>query len=61
MMLKDFDPMWIGYLQALGWAGMGQTDLSKITVLGESLDDCQFNFRPHRFMAQAYGIDWSAS
>ena len=61
MMLKDFDPMWIGYLQALGWAGMGQTDLSKITVLGESLEDCQFNFKPHWFMAQSYGLEWSPS
>ena len=61
MMLKDFDPMWIGYLRALGQAGMGQTDLSKVTVLGESIEDCQFNFRPHSYMAQSYGLKWSPS
>ncbi len=57
MMLKDFDPMRIRYLQALGWAGMGQTDLSKITVLGESLEKCQFNFKPHRQMAHAFQLE----
>ena len=61
MMLKDFDPMRIGYLQALGWAGMGQTDPSKITVVGESLENCRYNFRPHQFMAQCYGLRWSPS
>jgi hypothetical protein len=51
--------MRVGYLQALGWAGMGQTDFSKITVLGESLENCQYNFRPHEFMAQVYQLDVS--
>lgn len=59
MMLKDFNPMRIGYFEALYYAGMGQADISKITLLGESLEDCQFNFRPHRFMAQCYGLDYS--
>jgi uncharacterized protein (DUF362 family) len=60
MMLKNFDPMRIGYLQALGWAGMGQTDFSKIKLIGESLENCQYNFRPHEFMALCYGLNWSA-
>lgn len=56
MMLKNFDPMRIRYFQALGWAGMGQTDMSKIKVIGESLENCQFSFRPHRQMAMAYQL-----
>ena len=56
MMLKDFNPMRIAYLQALGWAGMGQTDFSKIKVVGESLENCQYNFKPHWFMAECYGL-----
>jgi hypothetical protein len=55
-MLKNFDPMNIGYLRALAEAGMGQADLSKITILGESLENCQYNFRPHDFMALCYGL-----
>lgn len=56
MMLKDFNPFRIGYLEALAYAGMGQGDLSKIKVIGEKLEDCQFNFKPHNFMAQCYGL-----
>ncbi|MBN1972078.1 MAG: DUF362 domain-containing protein [Sedimentisphaerales bacterium] len=56
MMLKNFDPMNIGYLKALAQAGMGQADLSKITVLGESLENCQYNFTPHEFMGQVYQL-----
>jgi uncharacterized protein (DUF362 family) len=59
MMLKNFDPMKIGYMEALAYAGMGQADMSKITLLGEKLEDCQFNFRPHQFMAQCYGLPLS--
>lgn len=59
MMLKDFNPMRIGYLEALTYAGMGQGDLSKIKVIGEKLEDCQFNFKPHKFMAQCYGLEYS--
>ncbi len=59
MMIKNFDPLRIGYLKALGEAGMGQTDFSKITVLGESLENCQYNFRPHDFMGQVYQLEVS--
>ena len=59
MMLKDFNPLRIGYLEALAYAGMGQGDMSKIKVIGEKLEDCQFNFRPHNFMAKCYGLEYS--
>ena len=57
MMLKGFDPLRIGYLRALGQVGMGQADVAKVNVIGESVENCQYDFRFHRRMAQAYGIE----
>jgi uncharacterized protein (DUF362 family) len=54
--LMGFDPSGILYLASMSQAGMGQTDMSKIEVLGTPADQCQYHFKPSRQVAQAYGL-----
>jgi uncharacterized protein (DUF362 family) len=54
--LMGVDPAQILYLASMGQAGMGQTDLSKIDVLGTPADQCQYHFKLARGVAEAYGI-----
>jgi uncharacterized protein (DUF362 family) len=54
--LMGFDPGPISYLAYMGKAGMGQTDLSKIEVVGTPAEQCQYHFKVSRRVADAYGI-----
>jgi uncharacterized protein (DUF362 family) len=54
--IMGFDPTPISYLAYMGKAGMGQTDLSKIEVLGTPAEQCQYHFKVGRRVAEAYGI-----
>jgi len=54
--IMGFDPGQIMYLTAFARAGMGQGDLDKIDVVGTPLEQCQYHFKPHRRMAEAYGL-----
>ena len=54
--LMGFDPASILYLTSMGQAGMGQTDVAKIEVLGTPMDQCQYHFKPGRQTAEAYGL-----
>ena len=54
--LMGFDPAQILYLASMGQAGMGQTDLSKIEVLGTPADQCQYHFKLAQGVAEAYGL-----
>ena len=54
--IMGFDPSQIMYLTAMAEAGMGQGDLDKIEVLGTPLEQCQYHFKPHKHMANLYGI-----
>jgi len=55
--LMGFDPSQIMYLVCMAEAGMGQGDLSKIKVLGTPIAECQYKFRPHVKMTEAYGFE----
>lgn len=54
--LMGFDPTQIMYLASMAEAGMGQGDLSKVEVLGTHPEQCQFHFKPHRKLIEAYGL-----
>ena len=54
--LMGFDPGKIMYLTSLAEAGMGQGDLSKVTVLGTPAEECQFRFKPHERLIEPYGL-----
>ena len=54
--LMGFDPASILYLTSMSQAGMGQTDMAKIEVMGAPMDQCQYHFKPGRQTAQAYGL-----
>lgn len=54
--LMGFDPNKIMYLTSLAEAGMGQGDLSKVTVLGTPAEECQFHFQPHPRLIEPYGL-----
>lgn len=54
--LMGFDPGKIMYLTSLAEAGMGQGDLSKVTVLGTPAEECQFHFKPHERLVEPYGL-----
>jgi uncharacterized protein (DUF362 family) len=54
--LMGFDPAQILYLASMGQAGMGQTDLDKIDVLGTPTEQCQYRFKVNERVAEAYGI-----
>ncbi len=52
--VMGFDPDQIMYLQTMTQAGMGQGDLAKITILGNSLAECQCQFRISKKLVEAY-------
>ena len=54
--LMGFDPGQITYLAAFAEAGMGQDNLDKIEVAGTPPEQCQYHFKPHRRMAEVYGL-----
>jgi uncharacterized protein (DUF362 family) len=54
--IMGFDPTQILYMSSMNEAGLGQGDLDKIKVLGANLNDCLFKFKPHKDLAEAYGI-----
>jgi len=54
--LMGFDPTKIMYLTSLAEAGFGQGDLAKVNVLGTPADQCQYHFKPHDRIAEAYGL-----
>jgi uncharacterized protein (DUF362 family) len=54
--LMGFDPNKIMYLTSLAEAGFGQGDLAKVNVLGTPVDQCQYHFKPHDRIAEAYGL-----
>lgn len=43
--MMGFDPTQIMYLSAMAEAGMGQGDLTKISVLGTPVEQCQYKFK----------------
>lgn len=55
--LMGFDPGQIMYLSAMAEAGMGQGDLDKVEVLGTPAEQCQYKFKPHRKLVEAYGLE----
>jgi len=52
--VMGFDPDDIMYLQAMTQAGMGQGDLNRITILGNTLQECQCRFRISKLLAEVY-------
>ncbi len=52
--LMGFDFAKVGYLSFAARAGMGQSDLSKIEILGENVKDHIRKYRPHRFIERQY-------
>jgi uncharacterized protein (DUF362 family) len=54
--LMGFDPTQILYLTSMAEAGMGQSDLSKVEVLGTPPEQCQYHFKPNRKMIEPYGL-----
>ena len=54
--IMGFDPTQILYMSSMNEAGLGQGDLDKINVLGANLNDCLFKFKPHKDLAEAYGL-----
>ncbi|MBN1818409.1 MAG: DUF362 domain-containing protein, partial [Sedimentisphaerales bacterium] len=53
--VMGFDPDQILYLQAMTQAGMGQGDLGKINILGNTIEQCQQKFRISKQLVEAYG------
>lgn len=45
--LMGFDPSQIGYLAYCHQGGLGEGDISKIDIIGESIESCARPFRPH--------------
>jgi hypothetical protein len=43
-------------MSSMNEAGLGQGDLDKINVLGTNLNDCLYKFKPHKDLAEAYGL-----
>ncbi len=54
--IMGFDPSQIMYFNAFGEAGMGQNDLSKITVVGTPAEQVQFKFKLNQRLAEAYNF-----
>ena len=46
--LMGFDPDSIGYLHFCGKAGLGETNIGNINIIGTSVEECRRTFRPHR-------------
>ncbi len=54
--LMGFDPTKILYLTSMAEAGMGQGDLTKVQVLGTSVDECRYKFKPNERLIEPYGL-----
>ena len=54
--IMGFDPNEVLYLSSMYEAGMGQGDFSKINVIGANVDDNLFKFKPHKDLAEPYGL-----
>jgi len=54
--IMGFDPKRVLYLASMNQAGMGQGDLDKISVSGTPLDQCLYQFKPNKTMAEVYGL-----
>jgi uncharacterized protein (DUF362 family) len=52
--LMGFDWRKVGYLVFSAQAGMGQTDLDRIDILGPSIRDLARPYRPHDTVEQQY-------
>lgn len=52
--IMGFDPSQIMYFNAFAEAGLGQNDLSKITVVGTPIEQCQYKFRLSTRLADVY-------
>jgi uncharacterized protein (DUF362 family) len=46
--LMGFNPNSIGYLNFCGKAGLGETSINNINVIGTNLEECERTFRTHR-------------
>jgi uncharacterized protein (DUF362 family) len=46
--LMGFDLDSIGYLYFCGKAGLGETNIDDINIMGTSVEECRRTFRPHR-------------
>lgn len=54
--IMGFDPKRVLYLSAMTEAGYGQGEIERINVLGTSLDQCLYNFKPHEEMGKLYEL-----
>jgi uncharacterized protein (DUF362 family) len=54
--IMGFDPTQILYMSSMNEAGLGQGDLDKINVVGANLNNCLFKFKPHKDLAEPYGL-----
>ncbi len=54
--VMGFDPEQILYLRAMSKAGMGQGDLGKMEILGDSIETCQCKFQPSKLLIEPYGL-----
>lgn len=54
--IMGFDPGRILYLKSMTEAGMGQGDLSKVEVVGARLEECRFQFKVGKEMADLYQL-----
>ena len=56
--LMGFDPASIGYLYFCGRAGLGETVVDRINIVGAGLDECRRPFKPHAsYAAQVHWKD----
>ena len=56
--LMGFDPDSIGYLYFCGKAGLGETNIGRINIIGTNLKECRRIFRPHQsYPAQRHWKD----
>jgi len=52
--VMGFDPDQIMYLKTMTQAGMGQGDMAKINILGNTLEECQCQFRISKLLAEYF-------
>jgi uncharacterized protein (DUF362 family) len=54
--VMGFDPGMINYLNAMGAAGLGQSDPAMIPLLGTPLEQCIMKYKPNERMAEIYKL-----
>ncbi len=52
--VMGFDPDQIMYMQTMTQAGMGQGDLDKVNILGNSIEECQCKFRISKLLTEYF-------